>query len=103
MSEIIRDYFRRFDKYLLIDFSSVSESVYSNMTMVDYQRNKAVNEFLDYDKDTIFRKNKHFCGVRNIDNSIIFLYLACYLSVTVQLLYNIQSLREKVFIVPQNT
>ena len=69
------------------------------MTMIDYQKNKAANEYLDFDKNSLFRKSKLFCGVRNIDNSIKFFKSACYLSVTIQILYNIQSLREKVFAV----
>lgn len=50
-------------------FSSVTESIYSSITMEDYYKNKAASEFLDYDKETLFRKNKLYCGIRNIDNS----------------------------------
>ena len=43
-------------------------------------------EYLDYDKETLFNKNKDLCGIRNVGNT-------CYFSVTLQILYNIQPLR----------
>ena len=62
MTDTITDYFRRFD-------NSITESIYSTITMEDYYRNKAASEYLDYDRETLFRKNKLYCGIRNIDNS----------------------------------
>lgn len=44
--------------------------------MDEYLRNKAAFEFLDYDRDTLFRKNKLHCGIRNIDNSTYLLMQA---------------------------
>lgn len=73
--------------------SSVTESVFSQFTMLDLDKNRAANEYLDYDRESLFRKNKLTCGIRNIDNSTFLSYSACYLSVTLQILYNIQSLR----------
>lgn len=69
--------------------------------MEDYYRNKAASEYLDYDRETLFRKNKLYCGIRNIDNSKILPNLGCYLSATLQLLYNVQWLRERIFRVPE--
>ena len=85
----------------LLIFSSVTESVYSHFTLADFDKNKAVNEFLDYDRESLFRKNGQYCGIRNIDNSTYTFNSGCYLSVTLQILYNIQGLRERVFKVPE--
>lgn len=65
--------------------------------MDDYYKNKAAMEYLDYDRETLFRKNKLYCGIRNIDNSIYWLTPGCYLSATLQILFNIQWLRERIF------
>lgn len=56
--------------------------------MEDYYRNKAASEYLDYDRETLFRKNKLYCGIRNIDNSKIFvifrLLSQCHSTIAVQ-------------------
>ena len=78
----------------------MTESVYTHYTLADYHRSKAVNEYLDYDRESLFRKGTQYCGIRNIDNSTNLIYIGCYLSVTLQILYNIQGLREKIYRIP---
>ena len=48
----------------------MTESVFTSRGIEDYNRMKKYCDYLDYDKDTIFRdKSKNQAGLRNIGNS----------------------------------
>lgn len=48
----------------------MTESVYASKGIEDYSRMKRYCDYLDYDKETLFRdKGKSEAGLRNIGNS----------------------------------
>ena len=72
-----------FGKY----FSDITESRYNSKGIEDYQKLKTFYDYLDYDRNSIFRNksNNEPCGLRNIGNSNFFdlfcsLLLECFSS-----------------------
>ena len=72
----------------------MTESVYASKGIEDYSRMKRYCDYLDYDKETLFRdKGKSEAGLRNIGNSMFYTNAACYLNVILQLLFHVNYLR----------
>ena len=56
--------------------SDITESIYAVKGIEDYQKLKTFYDYLDYDRQTIYRDNKdtEACGLRNIGNSNLYHY-----------------------------